>query len=282
MRRVTPAYLEKVFACIERSIAETSHSDEEKAGHLFDFRRDAREQLGASIVLEFEVIADAEQAHVVFEEKAAKLMDLFQMSTAIAEFCASARIGLRGKTHSGLYSGWVLSIDGSGFYQPSRRVGALGNLCLSDGNLFLMRRAGIMQLADALRRMATPLENALFRGAHWFAEGLRQEHKGHATLCFVICLESVLPSSSGRTMAEAVALLAEIPAMHRRRRYSLILEAYHVRNTVVHEGESGYDFPAEPQFRAAVLEFFRIVIGLSDRLTTPQSLAKYIESLRFG
>jgi hypothetical protein len=282
LRRATQLELDKIHALTAEMLSRTLHTPEEQVGLAAVLRKNAEEWLAGSVILEFEAIADAEQAHAVFIEKANMLMDLLQMSTQIADFCGSARVGLRGHSHAGSYSAWVLPLNPGDWCQLNERTGALGDLCLNSGNLFLMRRAGVMRLAAAIGRKATPLEGALLRAVHWFAQATLQEHGGQNTLALVVCLEAVLSLSSGRAMAESVALLVGVTPRQRRHIYSLVQDAYAVRNLVVHEGNVAQAFSRQEEFRRVVREFITTGINLCDELTTPQCLIRRVGELRFS
>jgi hypothetical protein len=129
-----------------------------------------------------------------------------------------------------------------------------------------------MRLTEALGPRATPLESALLRATHWYAQATLQEHLGHETLCLVVCLEAVLLSSSGRANAESVALLVGTNPPQRWHLDALVREAYDVRNLVVHEGKSRHGFLRQEEFRRVVREFITISISLCDELKTPQDL----------
>jgi hypothetical protein len=165
LRRATQLVLDRIHLLTAEAVGRSANTPEDQVSIEADLRRYAAESLKGNVVLEFEVMADAEQAHAVFLEKANILMDLLQMSTKIAEFCGSARVGLSGHAHSGRYSAWVLPMNPGGWSQPNKRTGGIGDLSLHDGNLFLMRKAGVTRLAEVLGREATLLENALFRAA---------------------------------------------------------------------------------------------------------------------
>jgi len=141
LRRATRTELERIHTLTAEALSRTLHTPEEQVDIASRFRRQAEESLANSVLLEFEVTGDAEQAHIVFMEKAGILMDLLQMSTKIAEFCGSARVGLRGHPHSGSYSAWILPLNSGDWSQRNQRTGGIGDLSLHDGNLFLMRRA---------------------------------------------------------------------------------------------------------------------------------------------
>jgi hypothetical protein len=203
LRRATQLELDRIHTLTVEMLGTTLYTPEQQVDIAADLARNA-EILRGGVVLELEVVADAQQAHTVFVEKATKLMDLLQMSTTIAEFCRSARVGLCGNPHTGKYSAWVLPLNPGGYFQPNKLTGGIGSLCLYDGNLSLMRRAGVIRLAEALGRKATPLGSALLRAVHWYAQGVLQENGGHDTLCLVVSLEAVLSSSSGRAMVKAL------------------------------------------------------------------------------
>ena len=211
MRRATRCQLDRIHALTKDALGRTLHSSEEQTAIASCLNKDAEDGLLGSVLLELELTADAAKAHALFFEKAGTLMDLLQMSTTIAEWCGSARVGLRGHPHAGAYSAWILPINPGNFLQPNKRIGSVGELCLSDGNLFLMKRAGVMRLAEALGRKATELESALLRAAHWYAQATLQDHEGQDILCLILCLESALSFrlSSARAIAESVALLVE-------------------------------------------------------------------------
>lgn len=282
LRRATQNELDRIHALTAEALSHTLHTPEEQVGIASDLRRHAEQSLAGSVLLEFEVIADTEQAHAVFIEKASMLMDLLQMSTRIVEFCRSARVGLRGHPHSGSYSAWVLPLNSGNWSQPNKRTGGIGDISLSDGNLSLMRRAGVMRLAEALGRKATLLESALLRAVHSYAQATLQEHVGHETLCLVVCLEAILSSSSGRANAESVALLVGANPQQRWHLDSLVRDAYAVRNLVVHEGKSEHAFSRQEEFRRVVREFITIGISLCDELKTPQDLIRRVGELRFS
>jgi hypothetical protein len=141
LRRATQVELDRIHTLTAEMLGRTLHTPEEQVGFAAEFRRQAEDSLAGSVMLEFEVIADAERAHSVFLEKASMLMDLLQMSTKIAEFCGSARVGLRGHPHTGLYSAWVLPLNPGGWSQPNKLTGGIGHVCLYDGNLFLLNLA---------------------------------------------------------------------------------------------------------------------------------------------
>jgi hypothetical protein len=63
------------------ALRSTLDTTEEQDYIASDLRKHAEEALASSVLIEFEVIADTEQAHAVFLEKASVLMDLLQMST---------------------------------------------------------------------------------------------------------------------------------------------------------------------------------------------------------
>jgi hypothetical protein len=186
VRRATPPAIEEICALTAEALARTLNTPQEQAVFANDFRKQAEELLAGGVILEFEVIADAHQAHDVFIEKARILMDLLQMSTRIAEFCGSTRVGLRGHPHTGLYSAWVLPVNPGDWSQQNKRTGGVGSLCLYDGNLTLMRRAGVMRLVEGLGREATQLENALFRAVYWYAQATLQEQIGQEILFLCI------------------------------------------------------------------------------------------------
>lgn len=282
LRRATQNELDRIHALTAEAVSGSANTPSEQVDIASELRRDAEESLASSVLLEFEVTAETKQAHAIFIEKAAMLMDLLQMSTRIAEFCRSARIGLRGHPHSGSYSAWILPLNSGGFYQPNKRTGGIGYLSLHDGNLFLMRRAGVMRLAEALGREATLLESALLRAVHWYAQSTLQEHVGHETLCLVVSLEAVLSSSSGRANAESVALLVGSNPQQRWYLDSLVREAYLARNLVVHEGKSGHAFSRQEEFRTVVREFIATVIRLCDEFQTPHDLIRRVGDLRFS
>jgi len=282
LRRATGVVLGKINSLIVESLRHTIHTSEEQLAFAAEFQKNAEDSLAGKVILEFEIVADAEQAHTAFFEKANMLMDLLQMSTKIAEFCGSARVGLCGHPHAGSYSSWVLPLNLGSWVQANHRTGAVGELCLNSGNMFLMRRAGVMRLAGALGRQATPLESALLRAAHWFAHATLQEYAGHKTLSLVVCLESILASSSARTVAEGVALLVGASPHQRRQLFDLVRDAYSVRNLAVHEGNIAQEFSRQNQFLWAVREFVTAVTNLCDELKTPQCLIQRIDQLRFS
>jgi hypothetical protein len=264
LRRATPGQFDRIFALAP------------------ELRGRAEKMLAGSVLLELEVLADAEQAHEVFAGKAAVLMDLFQMSTTIADFCGSARVGLRGHPHTGSYSAWILPLNPGGWFQTNEITGGVGDLHLSEGNLLLMRRAGVVRLAEALGRKATRLESALFRAVHWYAQATLQEHVGQGILCLVVCLEAVLSSSSGRAMAESVALQIGATPQRRRQLYALVQEAYAVRNRVVHEGNAAHHFSRQREFRQVVREFITATINLCSELDAPECLIRRVGELRLS
>lgn len=282
LRRATQVVLDKINSLTVESLRHTLHTPEEQLSFAREFQRNAESSLAGKVIVEFEIVADAQHAHTVFFQKANMLMDLLQMSTKIAEFCESARVGLCGHPHSGSYSSWVLPLNLGGWTQPNHRTGALGELCLNNGNIFLLRRAGILRLAEALGRQATPLECALLRAAHWFGHATLQEHVGHKTLSLVVCLESILSSSSARAVAEGVALLVGTSPHQRRQVYDLVRAAYSVRNLAVHEGNVAQHFSQQDQFLWAVREFVTVVTNLCDELKTPQTLIQRIDHMRFS
>lgn len=121
LQRATQSVLDRIHTLNAEMLGRTLHTRAEQVGIAADLRRHAEESLAGSVILEFEVTADAEQAHSVFLEKANMLVDLLQMSTQIAEFCESIRVGLRGHPHAGSYSAWILPLNPGDWLQPANR-----------------------------------------------------------------------------------------------------------------------------------------------------------------
>lgn len=219
LRKGTALELSRLHEFEVQALTWTKHTPEEQRVFAEHFRVHLEKQLAGSVILELEVTADAEQGHTVFYEKATSLIDLLQSSTVLTDFSDSAQIGLRGHSHAGHYSAWVLPLNCGGFFQPNERTGSMGELCLNDGSLYRMKDAGIMRLAEALGREATPLESTLLRAVHWFAHSTLQLNAAQRTLSLVVCLETILQRSSRHQVAEAVALLAGATTAERRQMY---------------------------------------------------------------
>jgi hypothetical protein len=188
-------------------LGRTRHSPEEQLAFADEDRKHAERVLMGRAVLELEVIADAEKAHAAFVDKAMVLIDLLQTATDFVEFCDSARVALGGYSHASRYHAWVLALDQGTWLQTIMLTGRVADLPVNSRTLATMRNAGILRLAETLARNASELEAALLRGVHWFSKATVRKPAGHTTLCLAVCLESILKSSSARTIAEGVALL---------------------------------------------------------------------------
>ena len=282
LRLVTQKVLDDIDVITVRMLSYTRHTPAEQNGFVDNFRRDAEKLLAGNVIVELEVVADFEHAHEVFIEKATMLMDLLQVSTTVAEWCATARVGLRGGPHSGTHSAWVLALNSGAWGQKHKLTGGVGEIVLDTTNLTLIKRAGILRLAESLGRKTSPLEDALLRAAHWFAQSTLHDNASQGTFCLVVCLEAVLGCSSGPVVAERVARLIGKTQTEKRHLYNLVRDAYNVRNIVVHEGRVKQGFSRRQEFRRTVLEFIATCIYLCDEVTTPECLNRRIEDMRFS
>ena len=282
VQRATQPATERIDVLIAQMLTHTQHTADEQRDIASRLQEDYRSSVSGRAVVQAEIIADPEQAHSVFVTKAKVLMDILQMCSEIIEFCGQPRVRLGGYSHAGVYSAWVLPITGRGFFQPNQRVGSIGAITLSRSNVATIRRAGVMRLADALVGKATDLEAALFRAVHWFAHAISEEQVGLSTVSSVICLEAVMGSSSARSVAEDVALLVGKNVWERQRLYTLVREAYSVRNVVVHEGDVAHTFSRERDFRTLVRQFITCCIWLCDEVQSPTALRRRVAHLRFS
>jgi len=282
LRRATRVELDRIRRLFEDAFSRSPYNSEQRAEFVRQFSDQANSALEGRVIVEFETIADSGHAHKVFLEAAGMLMDLLQMSTRIAEFCASARVGLGGHSHTGIYSAWILSLDGhDGWSQQSSVTGSVGNLCLNDGNLFLMRKAGVMRLADALGRHQSQLESAVLRAAHWFAQATLQEQRGHETLCLVIALEAIF-SASRHVIAEGAARLVGVAPPEQRSIFDIVQKAYSIRNEAVHEGNAAQEFQYQGQLYLIVQRLISKCALMCDELETTDELIRRVDGMRFA
>jgi hypothetical protein len=69
LRRATQTELDRIHTLIGEALSRTLHTPQEQVDMASAFRRQAEVSLAGSVLLEFEVTGDAEQAHMVFIEK---------------------------------------------------------------------------------------------------------------------------------------------------------------------------------------------------------------------
>jgi hypothetical protein len=181
------------------------------------------------------------------------------------------------------------AISGDGQYAVSSRlIGSPMKLELTQQNIENMKKVGVFDLADLLKKKARDLndfEEALLRGVHWFGNSQAQAEPENRLLSLVTCLEAYLTpkdgSPIGAAIGEGTALLVAEGVENRKQVKKFVRDRYRERSAVSHGGKTSVPEIYLGRLERLARNLTTQLIKWKDRFQSRSDLLDWVESKKF-
>ena len=189
----------------------TLNSEEHKKASIKRYFSDLEKYFTDGSCAEYIVVAEPVRAteRAAFEtNRALELLRLaipWIAGRASDEFALQTQVGLQGDSISS--TRYSLALSEKGMRRGKRRVGPFYTMSITQRERSEMKRIGIFELSEVLRKEApTELETKLLDAVHWFASGTTQSDPRYHYLSVYFCLETLLGRHSyGGSIANTIA-----------------------------------------------------------------------------
>jgi hypothetical protein len=187
-----------------------AESDEARSGYIDGLRKQLVSELKDRVCIDCRVVADTGRAQELAEIEAARVVDLLRYAVpALYARGQRVTVALSGDVQRGERPVFAISTSSGAYEMRNVRVGALGEFRITSETIEVLRTVGVFAMADALTsEQRTPLENALLRAIHRFADAQAQRKRPTRLTSLITSLEALFTGERGApirlTLAEGV------------------------------------------------------------------------------
>lgn len=284
---ITPEVRTALLNAAEAVIATMKGGEKARLGFRSSFEADVHESLTGQAASVYKVVAEPQRAFQRAEEETRRVLELLRFAIPALHSLKRMQIGLAGEAMLARRPRFLVSEQNVNFGREA--VGALHPFALNAETATELRRLGVLELSELLRRprsALTDFEFALLRAVHWFSNAQRAGELDTRFQSLMTCLEAMLtPKDSapiGHAIGEGMALIIGASLNDRRLIKRRVKHFYGVRSGLSHGGAKAV---LEEDYRELELlagTLLVVLIRSKGRFRAREGLLEALEEMRLS